>query len=148
MDFIKHLEQRAKELAPDYPYLQNDEYEYLWALTSSLEGTRAANKDLHKAIKFLLERSNMTPLEFVTLWEKECDMPKLTLKHLDKIVESFQKECVHSRHCKYDQCKYGEEDYCPVYLGYKKPICDVTENKPSKEEFEKRRSNCEEDRFS
>lgn len=47
--FLKHLEARAGELAPDYPWTKHDAYEWLWALTSSLEGTRLANDDLHAA---------------------------------------------------------------------------------------------------
>ncbi len=56
--------------------------------------------------------------------------------------------CVHTRHCTYQGCKYGEEDYCPVYLGYKSPEVKVDEEgyeveKPSEEEFDKRRSVAE-----
>jgi hypothetical protein len=45
-DFHDHLQKRAKELAPDYPYTEGDTpFTWLWALTSSLEGTRLANDD-------------------------------------------------------------------------------------------------------
>lgn len=57
--------------------------------------------------------------------------------------------CVHTEHCcaKYG-CKYGQEDSCPVWLGYKKQSGGfwdgVSYPKPipniSKEEFEKRRA--------
>jgi hypothetical protein len=46
--FFDLLEERAKELAYDYPFTQNDAFEYLWALTSSLEGTTLACEDWYK----------------------------------------------------------------------------------------------------
>jgi hypothetical protein len=57
--FRDHLKARAKELVPDYPYADNDDpFTWLWAITSSLEGTRLANDDLHKEID-RLERENL-----------------------------------------------------------------------------------------
>lgn len=53
--FHGHLKKRAKELEPDYPYTQEDPFEWLWAITSSLEGTRLANDDCHKEILRLRE---------------------------------------------------------------------------------------------
>lgn len=50
-----------------------------------------------------------------------------------------QTEDIHSRHCKYYGCKYGEEETCSVYLGYKIPSCDKPENRPNKEVFIQRR---------
>lgn len=29
--------------------------------------------------------------------------------------------CVHTEHCRWDGCKYGEEYYCPVWLGLAEP---------------------------
>lgn len=47
--FHQHLKERAMELEPDYPYTEkSDPFDWLWALTSSLEGTRLANDDVHK----------------------------------------------------------------------------------------------------
>lgn len=43
--FISHMEARTKELVPNYPYSKNDAFEWLWALTSSLEGARLACGD-------------------------------------------------------------------------------------------------------
>jgi hypothetical protein len=60
------------------------------------------------------------------------------------MTKNKQKECVHSRHCKYYACKYGEEETCPVYMGDKIPTCDKPENRPSDEEFAKRRQEAEE----
>lgn len=55
---------------------------------------------------------------------------------------------VHTRHCTYRACKYGEEDWCGVYLGYAEPEYTVDEEgqpveKPSEEEFAKRRARLE-----
>lgn len=56
--------------------------------------------------------------------------------------------CVHTRHCTYRCCKYGEEDFCPVYLGYKEPEITTEEDgqvieKPNDEEFELRQEHAE-----
>lgn len=53
IDFFNLLKERAKELVPDYPFgeRENDAFEQLWALTSSLEGTGKACDDLHETIK-------------------------------------------------------------------------------------------------
>lgn len=40
--FFDHLKERAQELAPDYPFTKEDAFEWLWAITSSLEGTDLA----------------------------------------------------------------------------------------------------------
>lgn len=57
--------------------------------------------------------------------------------------------CVHTRHCNYNQCKYGEEDYCPVYLGFQEPENNNTEfscftKKPDIKIFERRQAEAEE----
>lgn len=49
---------------------------------------------------------------------------------------------VHTEHCKYRQCKYGEEDSCSVYLGYRKPTYDKSKA-PSRAEFRRRRTEAQ-----
>ncbi len=60
------------------------------------------------------------------------------------------KKCVHTEHCCIEHgCKYGEEDACPVWLGYKPQSypCESCEpgeeNLPSAGEIEKRREDYE-----
>lgn len=50
---VEQLRLKARELCPDYPYKHNTPFEDLWAITSSLEGTRLANGDCHKKIEEL-----------------------------------------------------------------------------------------------
>ena len=50
-DFFEFLRTRVKTLVPNYPYIRETAYEYLWALTTALEGTNRANADLHALIK-------------------------------------------------------------------------------------------------
>lgn len=47
LGFLAHLESRAKELVPDYPFdgNRNDAFEWLWALAESLKGTSMACDD-------------------------------------------------------------------------------------------------------
>lgn len=68
---------------------------------------------------------------------------------IDKIkLETLteKKTDVHTRHCNYRSCKYGDEHICSVYLGYREPENKMT-GKPSKEEFKRRRLMANEDRF-
>lgn len=51
MVFLGLLNERARELAPDYPFSdKSDAFDLLWAITSSLEGTNLANDDCHAEI--------------------------------------------------------------------------------------------------
>jgi len=55
------------------------------------------------------------------------------------------KKDVHTEHCHYYGCKYGEETSCTVYLGYVPPSYpDKYDRKPTKEEFKKRQSEADE----
>jgi len=54
--FLQHLRARAKELAPDYPWSKDDAFEWLWAITATLEGCEMANNDLHARVKELEEK--------------------------------------------------------------------------------------------
>lgn len=49
------LSSSSRELCPDYPSIETDDdpSSQLWALTSSIEGTRMANDDLHAYIESL-----------------------------------------------------------------------------------------------
>lgn len=70
--FFDFLEEKAKKLAPDYPFSQKDDcYEHLWAITSSLEGANMACDDCHKIIEILRERAGMTKEELYDFWRKE-----------------------------------------------------------------------------
>jgi hypothetical protein len=72
--FVQHLERCAKRLCPDYPWSDKDDaFDYLWALTSSIEGTNAANKDCHGFIEVLRKRLGMSKDELFELWVKEKD---------------------------------------------------------------------------
>lgn len=42
ISFFELLKERAYELCPDYPFTKNDAFEWLWALTSSLQGAEQA----------------------------------------------------------------------------------------------------------
>jgi len=46
--FFELLKERAHELCPDYPFVQEDAFEWLWAITSSLEGTNMACDDWYE----------------------------------------------------------------------------------------------------
>ncbi len=48
---------------------------------------------------------------------------------------------VHTEHCDYSGCKYGELD-CPVYLGYQKPSYPQSE-KPAEKVFRERIDNLD-----
>lgn len=45
---------------------------------------------------------------------------------------------VHTEHCDYSRCKYGEESSCTVWLGYKEASYPESP-KPTEEEFQNRR---------
>lgn len=77
-NFFKFLEQRAKELAPDYPFTQNDPYEHLWAITSSLEGVSMANDDCHKIIEILRNLAGVSKEDLNEFWMKELLLKKGT----------------------------------------------------------------------
>ncbi len=53
--FLTHLKLQAKTLVPDYPWDKDDAFEWLWALTSSLEGTRLANDDWIKLLVAMVD---------------------------------------------------------------------------------------------
>lgn len=61
-EFFKLLHEKAIEIAPDYPNIKSDlgPFELLWAITSSCEGCRLANEDLHDFIEFLRLRLGWT----------------------------------------------------------------------------------------
>jgi hypothetical protein len=70
---IKHaLKERARELCPDYPNVDRElgEHEYLWAITTSLEGTRAANDDLHELIAELQRCHNIPQTEVLQIGQE------------------------------------------------------------------------------
>lgn len=47
---------------------------------------------------------------------------------------------VHTEHCQYDRCKYGEEHTCTVYQGYVPPTYpDKSVQKPTQLQFQQRR---------
>jgi DNA-directed RNA polymerase beta subunit len=48
--FLELLERRSKVLAPEYPRQHNDAWEWLWSITSTLEGTNLANGDLAQQV--------------------------------------------------------------------------------------------------
>lgn len=53
--FIQLLQERARELSPDYPFSQTaDAFDYLWAITSTQEGTEMARKEWENACRYLL----------------------------------------------------------------------------------------------
>lgn len=56
--------------------------------------------------------------------------------------EPLERRDVHTEHCNYVYCKYGEEDHCPVYQGRKYPSYPTT-HRPSEEEFIRRQLEIE-----
>ena len=46
---------------------------------------------------------------------------------------------VHTEHCDYSHCKYGEEDFCTVYQGIREPSFQESK-KPTKAEFKRRQA--------
>lgn len=61
----------ALEHCESYPNVKDcDAYEQLWAITSTLEGTDLANKDLHFHLTRLREHMGLTALELVELLER------------------------------------------------------------------------------
>ncbi len=61
--FLELLEERAKEISPDYPYQGSDAFDWLWAIVSSYTGTKAANDDCHAFIKHLGDKLGMGQTE-------------------------------------------------------------------------------------
>jgi hypothetical protein len=60
-DFFDLLKERSHTLNPDYPWrdeIEGDPFDMLHALTASIEGTNAANSDMHEFIKFLSTKYN------------------------------------------------------------------------------------------
>lgn len=70
-------------------------------------------------------------------------------------VSGTHQKCVHTEHCcAKNGCKYGEEDSCPVWLGYVKQSSeywDGTESYPipniPTEIFQRRRNECPDSPF-
>lgn len=63
------IKEKAVQIAHDYPEIGRlSPYEHLWAITSSYEGTDAANKDCHLLIDHLREKLGMTKVELTDLW--------------------------------------------------------------------------------
>ena len=72
MDIVTLLREKSREIAPDYPSIQNDlePWEHLWAITSSYEGTSQANEDCHQFIRYLgAKLGKNTPEEVYAMWE-------------------------------------------------------------------------------
>lgn len=62
-----------------------------------------------------------------------------------------KRKTVHTEHCTWDSCKYGEESTCEVYLGYATPLIQTYDGwyigekpvpitKPTEQEFQERRN--------
>ena len=64
-DIIQLLREKSREIASDYPNIDKDlePWEHLWAISSSYEGTKLANDDLHEFIKFLIGKLDITLIE-------------------------------------------------------------------------------------
>lgn len=61
----------ALEVAPDYPQIETcDEFECLYAIHSSYQGTHAANEDLHLILKVLMKRYNIEIKELLDISDK------------------------------------------------------------------------------
>lgn len=56
--FFSLLRDRARELQPDFPFVKDDAFDWLWAITSGYEGTELANEDCHLYIGQLREALN------------------------------------------------------------------------------------------
>lgn len=71
-DFFRFLHDKAKEISPDYPGIESsyDPYDQLWAITSSYEGTAAANDECHKLIDVMREKLGWTKEELVDKWKE------------------------------------------------------------------------------
>lgn len=71
-EFLQQLREESRKIAPDYPNISQDlsPYEHLWAITSSYEGTKLANEDCHRYIRFLLEQLGWTPLEGIERYQQ------------------------------------------------------------------------------
>jgi len=50
----------AKEYEPDYPWSEGTASEVSWALGCSLQGTAAANNDLHRIFQLLIKSGKVT----------------------------------------------------------------------------------------
>lgn len=60
-DFFDLLKERSHTLNPDFPWREDNEgdpFDMLWSLTATIEGTNAANTDLHELINFLSVKYN------------------------------------------------------------------------------------------
>ena len=73
--YTSSLEEYVHDIAVEhcegYPDIENcDTREQLWAITSTLEGTDLANKDLHFHLTRLREHMGLTALELVELLER------------------------------------------------------------------------------
>lgn len=60
----------------------------------------------------------------------------------------MNKKNIHTEHCHYYGCKYGEESSCTVYLGYAPPSYpDKRDKKPTVKEFKNRRIEAEDEDY-
>lgn len=58
---------------------------------------------------------------------------------MSKLKHTQQTDCVHTEHCcRIHGCKYGQEDSCPVWLGYKAQnyVCEYCYDSVYDEDYE------------
>lgn len=70
---LQHLREQSREIAPEYPRIAEDlePWEHLWAITSSYQGTSAANCDCHRFIAYLAKKFSFDPLKTWKQFQKE-----------------------------------------------------------------------------
>lgn len=76
IDFLIPLKELSLKAGADYPGIETAEpWEQVYAIRCALEGTEAANQDLHKLIDCLRRKLNLTTEQIVEIWETECKEP-------------------------------------------------------------------------
>ena len=69
MNITERIHEIATEYCSDYPDIENkSDFEQLYAIESTLSGTKQANEECHKMIKILGGMLNMTTDEIYNLW--------------------------------------------------------------------------------
>lgn len=69
LPFLELLEQRAKEINPDYPYEGTTAFDWLWSISCAYTGTHQANQDCHAFIKHLAGKLGIADEDLYQEWQ-------------------------------------------------------------------------------
>lgn len=71
MNLKQRIDEIARKIAPDYPNIENaDEFEQLWAIEQSFEGTELALKDWSNLVDELAKRLNYSKEDILKIFQE------------------------------------------------------------------------------